>query len=184
MSKIRPTSRDAILEAAFQIFNKRPGASLADVAEHAGVGRATLHRHFSSREVLMIALAKTAIAELNAAVGAATADARNHTEGLKRALAAIIPLAERQWFLAHEPVMQDPAVEAAYKSDQAELCASIDAAKKEGAFSSSVPTRWIAESYEGLVFAAWAMVRDEELTATQAADLAWRTLTNGVTASK
>ncbi len=182
MNKIRPTSRDAILEAAFQIFNKRPSASLGDVAEHAGVGRATLHRHFSSRETLMVALAQTAIAELNAAVETAVADATSHTDGLKRALLAIIPLAERQWFLAHEPVMQDPAVEAAYKSDQAELCATIDAAKREGTFSQSVPTRWIAESYEGLIFAAWAMVRDQELTATQAADLAWRTLTEGLAA--
>ena len=179
MNKIRPSARDAIVEAAFQTFSKRPGASLADVAKQAGVGRATLHRHFSSRDALMVALTHTAIAELNAAVEAAVAEAISHTDGLKRALAVMIPLAERQWFLAHEPVLHDPSVAAAYKSDREELCAAIDAAKGEGTFDAAVPTGWIAETYENLVYGAWALVRDGELTAAQAADLAWRTLSRG-----
>ena len=182
MSKIRPTSRDAILEAAFQTFNERPGASLAEIAEHAGVGRATLHRHFSSRETLMVALARTAMEELNAAVEAAVAEATSHTDALRRILAATIPLAARQWFLAHEPVMNDPQVAAAYKSDQTALFNAIEAAKSEGTFEKDIPSRWIAEAYEGLVFAGWAMVRDEELTPNQAAELAWRTLTGGLAA--
>ncbi len=184
MNKIRPGSRDAIIEAAFQTFNARPGASLGDVAAHAGVGRATLHRHFSSRSVLMVALARTAVDELNAAIEMAVAGATSHTEGLRRALAATIPLAERQWFLAHEPVLEDPAVAAAYQADRKELHNEIDAAKAEGTFDDAVPTRWIAESYENLIYAAWALVRDGELTATQAADLAWRTLTEGLAGAK
>ena len=47
---LRLSSRDAIIEAAFAVFSKNPGAPLADVAGRAGVGRATLHRHFASRE--------------------------------------------------------------------------------------------------------------------------------------
>ncbi|MEM1316029.1 MAG: helix-turn-helix domain-containing protein, partial [Pseudomonadota bacterium] len=53
MSNIRLSSRDAILEAAFQLYARRPDASLAEVAQRAGVGRATLHRHFGSREALI-----------------------------------------------------------------------------------------------------------------------------------
>lgn len=180
MDTIRPTSRDAILEAAFQTFSKRPGASLAEIADHAGVGRATLHRHFGSREALMAALAQTARDELNDAVDAAVENTVSHTDGLRRALAAIIPLAERQWFLAQEPVLQNPAIEAAYVADQAALCTAIEEAKAEGTFDPNVPTRWIAETYDSLIFAAWEMVRDDALTADQAADLAWRTLTRGL----
>ncbi|MEM7430069.1 MAG: TetR/AcrR family transcriptional regulator, partial [Pseudomonadota bacterium] len=163
-------------------FGKHPGASLAEVAKLAGVGRATLHRHFSSRETLMLALARTAMEELDTAIEAAAADAESHTDALRRILTAAIPLAERQWFLTHEPVMQDPAIKAAYRSDHEALCAAVDAAKAEGTFDPTVPTRWIAEAYEGLIFTAWAMVRDEEITPNQAADLAWRTLTGGLAA--
>lgn len=178
--KIRPTSRAAILEAAFQIFNEKPAASLADVASHAGVGRATLHRHFRSRDDLMIALAHAAFDELNNAVEDATADAKTHTEGLKLALEAIIPLANRQWFLAHEQVESDPSIAKRYAEDQRELLQEIEQAKLEGTFSKDIPSKWIAQTYENLIYGAWVLVRDQDTTPTQAADLVWRTMTTGL----
>lgn len=132
----------------------------------------------------MIALFRTAMEELNQAIDAAVADATSHTDGLKRVLGAIIPLAERQWFLTQEPPPKDATLEAAYKADQDALCASIEQAKSEGTFDPAVPTSWIAETFNGLVFAAWAQVREDELTANQATDLAWRTLLSGLAADK
>lgn len=180
MKKIKPSSQEAVLEAAFLTFNERPGASLGDVAERAGVGRATLHRHFSSRRALMVALAKTALKELNDAVETATEDARSHTDGLRLSLAAIIPLANRQWFLSHELFDDDAEVTIAFEADIAELHKEIEAAKAEGSFATGLPTKWIAETYENLIYAAWTMVREEEATPSQAADMAWRTFIKGV----
>lgn len=180
MSEIRPDTREAILEAAFQTFSRLPTASLADVAARAGVGRATLHRHFKSRETLMVALAKTATQELDEAIEAATAGSVSHTDGLKKALGAMIPLADRQWFLAHEPVDRDPDIAKSYKAGLDDLAASIEAAKAEGTFSKDIPTAWIVEAYQNLVYAAWTTVRDGHATPGQATDLAWRTLTTGL----
>jgi AcrR family transcriptional regulator len=180
MNQIRPDTRTAILEAGFQVFNKRPGASLGDVADHAGVGRATLHRHFASREALMLALALAAMDELNTAVDAATADAESYSAALKQALFAIVPLGERQAFLASDPVQNDPEISAAYARDMDALRHTIEAARAEGLFSAEAPTEWIAQSYNTLIYAAWEMVRDGHATHRQAADLAWRTLINGL----
>ena len=184
MSEIRPNTHDAIIEAAFQTFSRRPAATLADVAAHAGVGRATLHRHFSSRNALMIELARQAQRELDAAVEEATKSAVSHTEGLRLALAAIIPLADRQWFLATEPVEHDPEIAAAYRAGLDELGVEIEAAKLEGTFDFSLPTEWISQVYENLIYAAWTMVRDEHATPSQALELAWRTLTTGLGGDK
>lgn len=180
MSVIKLSSRDAIVEAAFQVFSRQPTATLADVAAHAGVGRATLHRHFTSRTDLMVALTHVALQELDAAVEAATADATSHGDGLRKALEAIIPLADRQGFLAQEPVEQDPEIAEALQARKVQTLAEIDAAKAEGVFALDVPTVWIAEAYETLIYAAWAIVRSGEATPRQAADLAWRTLTHGL----
>ena len=180
MKKIKPSSRDAILEAAFLTFNDKPGASLGEVADRAGVGRATLHRYFSSRNTLMVALAQTARREINEAVEAATIDAKTHTDGLRLSLAATIPLANRQWFLSHEQFEGYADVTAAYEADIAELHKEIEAARSEGSFNSDLPTKWIAEAFENLIYAAWTMVREEEATPTQAADMAWRTFMKGV----
>ena len=180
MSQIRLQSRDAIIEAAFQVFSKDPTASLADIAERAGVGRATLHRHFSGRDDLMVALAHSAMRELDEVVDAAVADAPSYTEALKRSLAVVIPLADRQWFLSREPVEHDPEVMAGYRRQLQELAEAIDAAKAEGTFSAEVPTSWIVQAFDHLVYAAWESVRAGELTTNQAATLAWRTLTDGL----
>ena len=126
MSSIRVSSRDAILEAAFQLLNLRPTASLADIAARAGVGRATLHRHFPGRADLMRALAGQAMEELEAAVEHATRDAETHAKALERAMAAMIPLATRQWFLATDPVAHDPDIARRLARDRDALDAEIE----------------------------------------------------------
>ncbi|MDX8351061.1 TetR/AcrR family transcriptional regulator [Cognatiyoonia sp. IB215182] len=180
MTEIRPSTRDAIIEAAFAVFSENQAASLGDVAQRAGVGRATLHRHFPGRAELMRALAKTALAELEAAVEQATAHAESYEEGFRLSLMATVPLANRQWFLAHEGLEADPEIAAAYSASLDALRQDVEEAKKEGAFDSHVPTAWIVEAYENLTYTAWSLVRSGEATPKQAAELAWRTLSQGL----
>lgn len=178
--QIRPDTRDAILEAAFQVFGRDPTASLADVAARAGVGRATLHRHFRGREDLMAALARAATREIDAAVEAATRDAASYGEALRRSLDAMVPLASRQWFLSRELFEDNPEVMADHRRQQAELDEAIEAAKAEGCFDPALPTAWIRQAFDYLLFAAWESVHAGEATPAQAAELAWRTLTRGL----
>lgn len=180
MTKIRLDTKDAILQAGFDVFSKNSSASLDKIAKRAGVGRATLHRYFSSRDDLIEALAWAAMEELNQAVEEAVKDAQSYTEGLRLALTAIVPLSNRQLFLTNEPLDKSPKIAEAYLKDQHELMADIEKAKQEGAFSPEVPTKWIAECFEALTYAAWMMVKNGEATHKQAADLAWRTLTAGL----
>ncbi|MEO0342694.1 MAG: TetR/AcrR family transcriptional regulator [Pseudomonadota bacterium] len=180
MNKIKLETRDAIIEAAFQIYNENPGASLGDIADRAGVGRATLHRYFPGRNQLMAALAMIALTELDAAVEAATQDAETYEEAFRSSIHAIVPLASRQWFLAQEAVDADPKVAEAYAASLAELRDDIDAAKAEGLFARDVPTPWIVEAFENMTYAAWSLVRKGEATPKQASDLAWQTLMNGL----
>ena len=91
-----------------------------------------------------------------------------------------MPLANRQWFLAHEGLEADPEIAAAYTASLEELRRDGDEAKKEGTFDPQVPTAWIVEAYENLTYAAWSLVRSGEATPKQAADLAWRTLSQGL----
>ena len=180
MKKIRPTTRNAIVEAAFDVFSQNQSASLGDVATRACVGRATLHRHFPGRPELMRALAKIAIAELDDAVERATEDAKSYEEGFRLSLFAIVPLANRQWFLANEGLEAEPEIVAVYAASLQELRDDVEAVKTEGAFDPNVPTAWIVEAYENLIYAAWSLVRSGEATPKQAAELAWQTLSQGL----
>ncbi len=169
-----------ILEAAFTVLAARPTATLADIAQAAGVGRATLHRYFSGRDDLIRAMALMAAKELEEAVNVAVAHVETDTEGLRLCLEAMIPLADRQYFLANEPLDRFPDVAAVHARQLDELAEAIDGAKSEGGFDPNIPTPWIAEAYENVTYTAWALVRAQEATPRQAAAFAWRLLHSGL----
>ena len=63
-------NRDAIVASAARAFAERgPGASLEDIARDAGVGSATLHRHYPTREALLAAVYRRQIEDLCASAG-------------------------------------------------------------------------------------------------------------------
>jgi TetR/AcrR family transcriptional regulator, mexCD-oprJ operon repressor len=64
-------TRAAILEAAARVLGRRPDAAMADIADEAGVGRATLYRHFPTRDSLLQGAQEAAIAELTEGIEAA-----------------------------------------------------------------------------------------------------------------
>lgn len=161
-------------------MRRNQSATLAEVAERAGIGRATLHRHFAGRRDLIRALALIAIAEMDEAVDAACAGLEKVEDRLRAALGALIPLGDRHGFLAREPLEDEPEIDRAFARQMKELEAEIEAAKAEGVFDPAIATAWIREAYDHLLYAAWECVDAESLTKTQAADLAWRTLMNGV----
>lgn len=183
-TSIRLNTKDSIIEAAFTLFSRNPGASLGEVAESAGVGRATLHRLFSSRADLVRSLALIAIAEMDTAAEAACENVESASEALRLSLQALIPLGNRHGFLALEPFDSDPEISAEFKRLEAETNALVDASKAEGLFDETIPTDWITQVFDSLLFSAWESVKLGKITNTQAADLAWLTLTKGLGASK
>lgn len=177
---VRPTTKDAIVDAAFDVLSRNRSASLSEVANRAGVGRATLHRHFPHRNDLIRALALIAIDEMDNAAEAACETANSCADALRRSLNALIPLGDRYGFLALEPIDDDSEIAEAYERQRCEVRDLIKEAKDEGLFDQSVPTDWITQAFDHLLYAAWESVKSGETTHTQAADLAWRTLTIGL----
>lgn len=179
-SQLRPSAKSAILDAGFAVFSRDPSASLAHVAEVAGVGRATLHRYFPSRSALIAALSRIAMTEMDEAVEHACRDASSYSKALEVTLLTLIPMGDRVGFLMLEDVAHDADLTAAFERQRKETTDIIDHAKQEGTFDAAVPTSWIVQAFDHLLFAAWQSVKSGEATPTQAADLAWRTLTNGL----
>ena len=174
----RLDTKSAILEAGFLVFSNDPSSSLAVVAKEAGVGRATLHRHFANRADLLNALTHKAITELNQAVDDAIRDAKSHTEALKSALRAMVPLGHRQWFLNFQTAGEDKGLESSLNQDREALIAAISAAKTEGTFPAHVAETWVAEAFDALLYTAWTLVRHQQATPDQATEFVWNLLTS------
>lgn len=101
-----PALRDhiaaAILDkAAGVLAERREAASLAEIAEAAGVARSTLYRYFPSRDALLQALADTAEAEIQARIDEAQPGVLPVTEAIARLTRGLIAAGSKYIALAY-----------------------------------------------------------------------------------
>lgn len=66
--------RDHVLRTAAALLSRKATSTMDEVARAAGIGRATLHRHFAGRDALVRALEQLGIQEFEAALDRARLD--------------------------------------------------------------------------------------------------------------
>jgi TetR/AcrR family transcriptional repressor of mexCD-oprJ operon len=99
----------AILDGAAQLFVVQgEQASMNDVAEAAGVARATVYRYFPNRETLLDELARAAVSDVDARLASARIDEVAPEEGITRAVRALVDVGDAFVLLARERPRSDP----------------------------------------------------------------------------
>ena len=181
MSKhaIRPGTLEAIVEAAITVLGANPAASMSEIAIQAGVGRATLHRHFPNREELINLLQHRCLEETNRAVAARVSADQPSLTRLENAMCAIIPLGDRYSFLSGE-YAEDEALVAAYRAQLEWVKTLVTDLKADGHMATDVPDAWALAQIDQLIWTAWDQVSRGHLDADQAPALAVRTLLRGL----
>ena len=177
MRAVRVGAREAIEEAGFAVLSANPRASLAEIAESAGVGAATLHRHFASREALIGVLADEGIAALAAAIDATEAEA-DATAALGALLETLIPLGARFMFLERYP-LEDPSIEARYDAEAARLFALMERLAAEGVIAADLSPVQAAGFLEWVCWGLAESVADGHVARAEAPRLAHRLFTRG-----
>lgn len=163
---------DKILTAGLKLYSSRPGVSVAEVAEAAGIGRVTLYGHFPSRTDLAKALMERAFEETDAAwQGVDTGGPAD--EALERVVREQWYLMERnmnlrdnvvgdlspQWLRErHDPILR-------------RLEDLIGRGRDDGAFRTDLPLSWMLTALYSLVHAAADEITAGRLTAEQAPDV-------------
>ncbi len=79
---------ERILDATAELLAADPGVSLEQVANRAGVSRATLYHHFAGRDALLDALTDRSVLEVTAAVAHARSEEGTAAEAIDRVLRA------------------------------------------------------------------------------------------------
>ena len=96
-----------IQEAAIRLWAEEPSAGVADVAAAAGVGRATLYRHFPTRESLLEAIRSQGMTDGEQAMEECRLDEGSPTKAIERLLAAWLELGDRYRVVVANPSQPD-----------------------------------------------------------------------------
>ncbi len=154
-------TRETVLRAAATLLATDSGASLAEIASAAGVGRTTVHRAFPTRADLLTALALDAVAHLREALDSARLDDGAVPDVLERVIDAVLPLADQLHFLDAGPEVWDlPQLQDAWWSLTTSLDALVERGQREGSVRPDVPAEVIVEAFTGMLWSVWQGVHD------------------------
>jgi TetR/AcrR family transcriptional repressor of mexCD-oprJ operon len=170
-------NRAAILEAAIAVLGAQPDAGIAEVAAAAGVGRATVYRHFASRESLIEALRLYASEEAQQRFEEVRVDDGDPVEALERLVTAMLALGDRYRVIFPQDSQPRPRRKEVLLKPLTRLIARAQA---EGAIDPQLPPAWVIATLRGLLRAAVGEIEARRLARDAAPALVVRTLVRGV----
>lgn len=161
------SDRTAVLAAAQQILNVDPTASLGTVAGAAGISRATLHRHFDSREALLIELGTRSLDRWEQRMDgidlervAASGDAATLRAGLEALVLGYVDDSDDFGFALTDTVILANAELEERTIRLADRESVLFAAAQDcGVLRPDVPRRWFGHAVYGLLVAGREAVR-------------------------
>jgi AcrR family transcriptional regulator len=171
----------SIIDAAIVLLAAEPEASMERVATAAGVGRATVYRHFASREHLVRAILEQALQDARDAVIGSRPDEGTPPAALSRAVGAILRVADRYRLVRQIP-RDDTELRQAAEEVGAPLIAIIERGQRSGDFRADLPPRWAAGALGSLIQAVTVALIDGEVRDRDASRLVVTTFVDGIAA--
>jgi len=181
--RISPKSaktKTALFEAACHLFAQGGTPSLAQIAEGAGIGRATLHRHFSTREQFLNDMAVWALKALSEAGENASYKAKTFEDAFWLIIKALIPHGDKYNFLVRENhTLNQLKIKKSMAKSEAEMKSLITHLQETGVLNPAFTADWINSVVDGLIYAAWEQIQKGDLAPNAAGDLVKQTLLGG-----
>ena len=177
---IRRDTAATLLDAAVEVLVADPSASLSDVAEAAGIGRTTLHKHYATRDDLLRAVGHRAIGRWEQVVASAESSA-DPDGGLRVLAEAMISVGPYLAFLWRSPGFDHAEDIIARRREVApRVLAVLKRAQALGLLRADVEDFWLLRTFYSVVYVAADSIDDGNLAPLAAPALIVDTLTRGL----
>jgi TetR/AcrR family transcriptional repressor of mexCD-oprJ operon len=145
----RSTTVVVIIDTAARLLAARQNASIAEIADAAGVSRGTIYRHFPTRAALLRTLADSARTEAKQRLQDANLESVPIEDGIARTARALVTVANHYPAALQDPTIlgtRNPAI-------QDPLTTLLRRGQADGRLRSDVPLDCLLESLLALVAA-------------------------------
>jgi AcrR family transcriptional regulator len=182
---VMAVSREQIATRAIAHLNSAPAASMGEIARAAGVSRATLHRHFATREELILALgrrAHEAWRRLHEEVGLETAvrTGLRLEETLRNLVLAYTGIVEEHGFVLTEHLlMSDPETARGAEELESREIELFTLCQRAGILRADLPARWVSNTLYGLLISLRESLRRGDIARRDAPRLLLETFLRG-----
>lgn len=180
----RGRTRRAILEAAPLVLYRDRGATLADIAKAAGVGRSTLHRHFPDRAALLSAVVADSVEAVQRSVAEADPDNGPALEAMRRLVAAMVQVGDHLLFLFGDSRTFEDAgsggEEWGASEEDGGVKELVRRGQEEGDFDPELTPEWIEGVLWALVYTGCEMVERGDMPRHGIGAAVVRMLENGI----
>ena len=165
-------NKDAIIDAALTRLSDNPGASMAEIARVAGVGRVTLYGHFADRKDLVGAVFERAMDRAEAELVAV--DIEQDTWN------SLQEIVQSSWRVLHqfnallaaaEPYLSADQIRAHHDKPLARVISVLEKGRSEGIFRTDHSLTWQAACFYAILHSAAAEIRAERLDEVAAAKI-------------
>lgn len=173
----------AILEAAARELADDPKASMSAIAERSGLGRATVYRHFRSREELVEAIHRRALDDAEEAIARSRPREGPAPQALERLVEALLEVGDR-YRVAAELHAGDPALRRRERRLARPVAALVERGQAAGELRGDIPAEWVPQALAGLLAAALRASREGVIARNQAARCVLAALIEGVAAGR
>jgi AcrR family transcriptional regulator len=163
---LAPTARGILTSAARTFADRGSAVSMTEIAARSGVGRATLYRHFPTREILLQELQRVVVESVGQGLRAAELETLAAPAALDRAVRVVLAVGHEYAVVIREqvPVPRDVA-DQLVRDPIREMLARGQA---EGVLRRECSLEWLEDMFIGLVQAGLQQIvrRGADLDAT------------------
>jgi len=178
-------NRESILDAAVHLLATDPAVGMTEIAGASGIGRATLYRHFPTREGLLEAIVQRAFADAEAAIDAARLAQGTAAEALSRLVAGLLSLGDRYRFIFMQDVVFPKGESACVPEERmgAPIVGLIERGQSTGEFTSALPAAWMAAAAGAVIAMGIREAALGRITERDLAEDVTRLIMGGISAS-
>lgn len=170
-----------LLDVAAEVLVADPSASLAQVAQAAGIGRTTLHKQYATRDDLLRAVGHRALDLWERAIDGV---GDGPDGGLRALVEATIPIGPQLAFLWRTPIFDHASdIDERWRALERRAMVVLRRAQQHGVVAGTVPDWWLLQTFYALVYTAAEMVWSGHLAAREAPELFLSTFLGGLGAS-